>query len=99
MPWLEAIEEGTTLNGARIAKLRITLDGPQASTLYESLSPEISEESFKSTVKIELSEEGLTITIKAEDTSSLRASLNTYLRWIDGILGVQKAVQADDGDQ
>lgn len=47
----------------------------------ESLTPEI-EDSMKRT-KIDISLAPPQITIDSEDTSALRAALNSYLRWID----------------
>ncbi len=59
-----------------------------AKTLYHSLLPEVlhpPSESRSRTV-IEQHNSIIKITIIAKDLSALRASLNTYLYWITGIL-------------
>jgi len=88
------------LAGPRVAEITISMDGSRASTIYESLKPETGDESNRSNVEMKKVPEGLKIIISAQDTSALRASLNSYLRWINGIVGVQEAVlKTESGKQ
>jgi tRNA threonylcarbamoyladenosine modification (KEOPS) complex Pcc1 subunit len=44
--------------------------------------------SSRSHVNIHIQEEGILLTIKASDTTAMRAAINSYLRWIMGILNM-----------
>ena len=55
----------------------------EAEIIYNATKPEINDSpSERSKTKIERQENILKIMITAQDTHSLRASLNSYLRWI-----------------
>ena len=60
---------------------RITLRGPNASMIRESLLPEASKEIPRARVRLEGDDDALEIIIEAEDTGALRAAMNAYLRW------------------
>ncbi|HEY0196175.1 MAG TPA: KEOPS complex subunit Pcc1 [Methanobacterium sp.] len=58
-------------------------DLKQAKIVMKALEPEInSSPSERSTVKLNLTGTILDVNIKASDVTSLRASVNSYLRWI-----------------
>jgi tRNA threonylcarbamoyladenosine modification (KEOPS) complex Pcc1 subunit len=42
---------------------------------------------------LQIADEGILIIIKASDITALRAALNSYLRWIQGILSVVNKIQ------
>jgi KEOPS complex subunit Pcc1 len=77
------------------AQFEIELDSQkEAEIVLSSILPEISESpSDRTTTDIRCDDKTLTIDIKAQDSPSLRASLNSYLRWIilsRGVLELSK---------
>ena len=58
----------------------------QLVSILEALRPEIKKSSHRS--KVDLNREGLKIVVRVEskDTIALRATLNTYLRWINSTI-------------
>jgi len=68
-------------------------EGPEeAKIVLESLKPEIKNRIPKTTININLSENILKLTLESDDLSSLRAAINSYLRWINTALNVKKSV-------
>jgi len=65
-------------------KLEIELStSREAEIIFDATKPEINDSpSERAKTKIKRQENRLKIIIKAQDASSLRASLNSYLRWI-----------------
>lgn len=61
----------------------IRLEGPDARTVHEALRPETGRDVPKARVSLRYARGRLTLTIDAEDTSALRAAVNSYLRWAD----------------
>lgn len=55
---------------------------PLARALHGALSPEATDVP-KTTTALDLAGPELRVRIAAEDLSSLRAALNSYLRWVD----------------
>jgi len=66
----------------------------QVATLLDVLTPEANVPVSKR-VKIKLKKNGLNLllTVKAEDTIALRATLNAYLRWINSTVNVMDIVE------
>jgi KEOPS complex subunit Pcc1 len=66
----------------------------QAETILKSLKPE-TEHPTTTRSHTTLQEEGkrLTLKVEATDTVALRATLNAYLRWINSILNIFKALE------
>ena len=66
------------------AEFKIKFDSlDEAKLVLKSIEPEIqTAPSEKSSVKINLDGKTLKLIIDAEDTSSFRASVNSYFRWI-----------------
>ncbi len=55
-----------------------------AEIIYNSISPELSfTRNDRSKTNIEINDNNLTITIHSTDIASLRASINSYVRWIN----------------
>lgn len=61
----------------------------QLATIFSALKPETKALPTKrANVMLEKCGDQLTLTVTAEDTVALRATLNTYLRWINSTLHV-----------
>ena len=68
----------------------------QLISLIEALKPEIKKSGKRS--KVEMTREGLKIVLKVEakDTIALRATLNTYLRWINSTIDTLELLKSKD---
>jgi len=64
----------------------------EAKIVLESLNPEVKNKIPKTDVQISISKKKLSLNIKSDDISSLRAACNSYLRWINTALSVKKTV-------
>lgn len=73
-------------------EFRIDLDNiHDAKIVYNSIKPEISyERNERSVSKISLEEKSIVINIFSRDIVSLRASMNSYIRWINLSLEILK---------
>jgi tRNA threonylcarbamoyladenosine modification (KEOPS) complex Pcc1 subunit len=61
----------------------------QLSTILNALTPEAKAAATRrATVKLEKDNDFLVLTVEAEDTVALRATLNAYLRWINSTVNV-----------
>ena len=61
----------------------------QLSTLLEALTPETNAQATRrASVKLEQDNLFLVLTVEADDTVALRATLNAYLRWINSMINV-----------
>lgn len=68
------------------AEVRIELSDDLIDIIIRALKPEIdSPSSERSSTEILVDKKSIVIRIVASDTTALRASLNSYLRWIHGI--------------
>jgi KEOPS complex subunit Pcc1 len=69
------------------ASIQIRLDSEAKSkTIFKALKPETkTPTTYKSKVKTELRGNDVLLHFKAADTAALRASINSYLRWINAI--------------
>ena len=72
----------------------ITIEGPEADIVRRALAPEAGRDVPKAHVALSGRGGRLTITIEAEDTSALRAAVNSYLRWSDVAARVRREVSA-----
>jgi KEOPS complex subunit Pcc1 len=70
----------------------ITFAGPDAGVVYESLRPEAGRDVPKAHVTLQKARGRVTLTIDADDTSALRAAVNSYLRWADIAARVRREV-------
>ena len=76
-------------------KISFVLDfdtSSDAKVVYDALSPEIKNRIPKTKVKVNLEKTVLKLEVEADDISSLRATSNSYLRWINTALNVKKTV-------
>jgi len=66
----------------------------QVETLLDALNPEASAPVTRR-ANIKLQKDGLflVLTVEAEDTVALRATLNAYLRWINSTVNVMQLVE------
>ncbi len=72
----------------------ITIEGPEALVLRKALAPEAGRDVPKARVTVSGGRNRVSITIDAEDTSALRAAVNSYLRWADLAARVHREVKA-----
>ncbi len=72
----------------------ITLEGPEAAVVRDALSPEAGRDVPKARVSVSGTGRTVILTIDAEDTSALRAAVNSYLRWSDVAARVRQEVTA-----
>ncbi len=71
------------------AIVTIILDNGLLESARLALEPEAkTPSSDRSSTSIEVSDSQLVLTTNANDVSALRASLNSYLRWVEGIQGI-----------
>src|SRR2546426_9222350 len=90
-----ASEREEDRQGAMIMRrATIVLSGPDAGVVYEALRPETGREVPKARVAMRPGPGRLTLTIDADDTSALRAAVNSYLRWADVAARVRHEVKA-----
>jgi tRNA threonylcarbamoyladenosine modification (KEOPS) complex Pcc1 subunit len=71
-----------------VATLHINSSSPQR--LLRALGPELGREVPKSKVNGAVDNDRMLLSIEATDLSSLRAALNSYLRWIKIIKDIEK---------
>ena len=77
------------------ADIRLKLaNEKQVKTLLDTLTPEANSPVTRR-AHIKLQKKGLffVLTVEAEDTVALRATLNTYLRWIDSTVNVVRLIE------
>ncbi len=75
------------------AEIRIVDLGEASEIILGALAPEAeSPSSTRSRVDLRSIGEDLVMSFDAEDTVALRASMNSYLRWVEGILDVFRRI-------
>ena len=71
------------------AKVSILMDSDLLDAVKTALIPEAeSPSSERSRTEVSIQDNELVIKTIASDTTALRASLNSYLRWVQGIQGI-----------
>jgi tRNA threonylcarbamoyladenosine modification (KEOPS) complex Pcc1 subunit len=76
------------------ASFTITFDSvDDAEIINDSINPEIKHKIPKTKADISISGKKLFLKIEANDISSLRAAINSYLRWIGTALNVKKSLK------
>ncbi len=74
-------------------RARLELETPEASVMLASLLPELGRELPRTRVSATAAEGRLVMDIEADDSTSMRAALNSYLGWmkitedISGLIG------------
>jgi KEOPS complex subunit Pcc1 len=67
----------------------------QINTLLSALTPEIhASQTRRASVKLEKEGCFLVLSVEAKDTVAIRATLNTYLRWINSTVNVLEVVES-----
>ena len=69
--------------GAHRADLFFHLPSPTARAVHGALLPETGGDVPKTASRVVLEPDGVRVLVEAEDLSSLRAAVNSYLRWVD----------------
>jgi tRNA threonylcarbamoyladenosine modification (KEOPS) complex Pcc1 subunit len=76
------------------ARVEVDVNPSDAEVILSSLKPEVeSLSSNRSRVKIERSGNGVMLIIVADDVTALRAAVNSYLHWIQGIIDIGKRIR------
>ncbi|HIJ16683.1 MAG TPA: hypothetical protein HA364_02750 [Thermoplasmata archaeon] len=65
------------------SRAELTIRTRNAGAVLGALSPEMSERVPRTTVEVVAGEGEVTIKVEAEDLASMRAALNSYIRWAD----------------
>ena len=74
-------------------RLRFASD-KELEALVRALEPELNRQiAVRSKTSISKESGALVLDVEAEDTVALRAALNSYLRWIDSVMNVLRAVE------
>jgi len=69
------------------AKIRVDVPDEMVEAILDALRPEIkSPSSERSVIDVRKSINGIVIVTEASDTTAMRAAVNSYLRWVQGIL-------------
>jgi len=64
----------------------------EARVVVNSLQPEIKHKIPKTNIHFKLDDKSFSLKIETNDLSSLRAACNSYLRWINTAISVNKTV-------
>jgi KEOPS complex subunit Pcc1 len=64
--------------------------------LLRALKPEIKKTSNRAKVTIETDQSTIILTVVSKDTIALRATLNTYLRWISSTLDALDVIKKEN---
>ena len=65
------------------ADLFFPLDPATARSVHGALLPETGSDVPKTTSRLALEPDGVRVLVQADDLSSLRAAVNSYVRWVD----------------
>jgi tRNA threonylcarbamoyladenosine modification (KEOPS) complex Pcc1 subunit len=77
------------------AEAKILVEAPRGvvDIIIKALRPELeSGISDRSKVLVKASEKGLVIEVSADDVTALRAAVNSYLYWVQGIMDIGSRV-------
>ena len=72
----------------------VTYEGAAAGVVRDALRPEAGREIPRARVSVAGEGDLVVIDVDADDSSALRAALNSYLRWAQVALDVNRAVTA-----
>lgn len=76
------------------ARATITLEGGSADVIRKALAPEAGRDVPKVRTDVRGRGRLVSIVFEAQDTSALRAAVNSYLRWADLAAGVHEVATA-----
>ena len=80
-----------------VAEAKITVEASRdtVAVIMTSLKPELERAlSERSSITLEASDRGVVVSVKADDMVALRAAVNSYLYWIQGIMDIGSRVAA-----
>jgi tRNA threonylcarbamoyladenosine modification (KEOPS) complex Pcc1 subunit len=77
----------TSLTLKASAEIRVDVPDEIVEAILDALSPEIeSPSSERSITNVQRTVDGILIATEATDTTAMRAAVNSYLHWVQGIL-------------
>jgi len=77
-----------------ISVIKIEFDNRLLGVIETALGPEVeTPSSDRSETIVKIEKNYLVIQTRASDTTALRASLNSYLRWVDGIQNIVENIE------
>jgi len=85
-------KEGLTEKAS--AEIRIKVHEKVVDAVLDALSPEVeSPSSERSSTGVRRDMDGIVISTEASDTTAMRAAVNSYLRWVKGILDMLSKIE------
>ena len=85
-------KEGLTEKAS--AEIRIKVPEEVVEAVLDALSPEVeSPSSERSSTDVRRGVDDIVISTEASDTTAMRAAVNSYLRWVQGILDVLSKIE------
>jgi len=86
---------GNLIKASAVIHLRLTSE-KKAEVLWRSLRPETeSSPTYRSKVQVERKEEIFKIIFESTDTTALRASINSYLSWLQLLNSVYDLLESE----
>ncbi|UCH88445.1 MAG: hypothetical protein JSV49_09295 [Thermoplasmata archaeon] len=79
----------------KLATLNLQLGSDLTELIYRSLEPELEREHTNALVEIKKQPNGLLLQIQTEELSTLRAALNSYIRWINCICSINNVIHSN----
>ena len=84
----------TIPNAPKKAEIKLEIDSKLLNTVLTALEPELDTAlSNRSFTNIKVKGNQIILHMEASDTTALRASLNSYLRWIQGIQRIIESIE------
>jgi tRNA threonylcarbamoyladenosine modification (KEOPS) complex Pcc1 subunit len=74
----------------------LTIRNVEYLTLQKAIGPELDNELSRARVEMKRLEDGISLRFMADDVVALRASMNSYLRWLKLITDIDEELKKDD---
>jgi len=74
-------------------EISIDLDNRLRSIVVQALAPELKTTGLRTQCKLSETDNGIILSFIAEDTSALRAVINSHLRWINCIISTAETFE------
>ena len=85
-------KEGLTEKAS--AEIHVMVPEEVVEAVLDALSPEVeSPSSERSSTDVQRGVDGISIIMEASDTTAMRAAVNSYLRWVKGILDMLSKIE------
>ena len=89
---MKMFNEGLTEKAS--AEIRIKVPEEVVDAVLDALSPEVeSPSSERSSTDVRRGVDDIVISTEASDTTAMRAAVNSYLRWVQGILDMLSKIE------